>query len=67
MYCCPVDLVIKNPPQGKVRCTETTVTTNTYQDMLQLCALPQLSNGTIYQQDEATPQFSITVRKFLDE
>ena len=46
---------------------ERTVTGTTYQDMLQLYAVPQLPEGTIFQQDGAPPHFAIPVRNFLDE
>ena len=46
---------------------EKTVTANTYLDILQLYAVPQLPEGTIYQQDEAPPHFANIVHTFLDE
>ena len=36
-------------------------------DMLQLYAVPQLPDETIYQQDGASPLFANIVRTFLDE
>ncbi|KAJ4430987.1 hypothetical protein ANN_19580, partial [Periplaneta americana] len=44
-----------------------TVTANTYLDMLQLYAVPQLPDGAIFQQDGAPPHFANMVRTFLDE
>ena len=53
---CPVYLVLNKPPQEKKnRCTEKMVTANTYLDMLQLHAVPQLSDGTIYQLHHTLP------------
>ncbi|KAJ4429534.1 hypothetical protein ANN_21703 [Periplaneta americana] len=46
---------------------EKTVTANTYLDMLQLYAVPQLPDGVIFQQDGAPPHFANMVRTFLDE
>lgn len=46
---------------------EKTVTANTYLDMLQLYAVPQLPDGAIFQQDGAPPHFANMVRTFLDE
>ena len=36
-------------------------------DMLQLYAVPELSDGTIYQQNRATSHFSNILRTLLDE
>ena len=44
-----------------------TIAANTYLDMLLLYAVPQLPDGTIYQQDGAPPYFANIVRTFLDE
>ncbi|KAJ4439097.1 hypothetical protein ANN_15054 [Periplaneta americana] len=44
-----------------------TVTADTYLDMLQLYAVPQLPDGAIFQQDGAPPHFANMVRTFLDE
>ena len=46
---------------------EKMVTATTYLDMLQLYAMPQLPDGTIYQQDGTSPQFPNIVNTVLDE
>ena len=43
------------------------VTANMYRDMLQLYAVPQLPDGTIYQQDGAPPHFANIIHTFLEE
>ncbi|KAJ4444436.1 hypothetical protein ANN_06228 [Periplaneta americana] len=45
---------------------EKTVTANTYLDMLQLYAAPQLPDGAIFQQDGTPPHFTNMVRTFLE-
>ncbi|KAJ4442648.1 hypothetical protein ANN_04237 [Periplaneta americana] len=47
--------------------SENPITANTYLDMLQLYAVPQLPDGAIFQQDGAPPHFANMVRTFLDE
>ena len=45
---------------------EKMITANTYLDMLQLYAVPQSSDGTIYQQDGTPPYLANIIWTFLD-
>ena len=47
--------------------SDRTVTAHAYMDKLQLYAVSQLPDGTIYQQDGAPPHFANMIRTFLDE
>ena len=54
-------------PHEKIRCVEKTVTENTYLDMSQQNAVPQLPDGIIYQLDGAPPHFDNIVRNYFYE
>nr|GBM44344.1 hypothetical protein AVEN_103930-1 [Araneus ventricosus]GBM44349.1 hypothetical protein AVEN_226366-1 [Araneus ventricosus]GBM44357.1 hypothetical protein AVEN_261972-1 [Araneus ventricosus] len=54
--------------------TETSITGNIYQDLLEIYIFPQINdledvtgNSTVFMQDGATPQFSLSVREALNE
>ncbi|GBL77906.1 hypothetical protein AVEN_143240-1 [Araneus ventricosus] len=46
--------------------THHAVTSNIYLDMLQLYAVPQFSEGVIFQHNDETPHYGNIVREFLD-